>query len=118
VGLGFGAQDCEPERRVELRHAPPHLRQELAAGGFGLALWVPALVGLGLVALPLFVFPPSRAQYVLSAALAVFAGMILYFVQGFANPFNYPLRDDPAPFQRLLESRFEAAEPLVPPVAP
>jgi hypothetical protein len=95
-----------------------HLRQELAAADFGLAFWIPALVGLGLVALPLFIFPPTRAQRILGAALAVFAGMILYFVQAFANPFGYPLRDEPAPFQRLLDSRFEAAEPLVPPVAP
>lgn len=92
-----------------------HLRQELANGNFGSAFWIPALVGLGLVALPLFVFPPTRAQRLLQGAMAVFAGLILYFVQGFANPFGYPLRDDPAAFQRLLDSRFEAAEPLAPP---
>lgn len=92
-----------------------HLRQELAAGNTGYVFWIPALVGLGLLALPLFVFPPSRPQRLLQGALAVFAGLILFFVQGFANPFGYPLRDDPSAFQRLLDTRFEAAEPLAPP---
>lgn len=92
-----------------------HLRQELATADFGSAFWIPALVGLGLVALPLFVFPPTRAQRLLQGTMAVFAGLILYFVQGFANPFDYPLRENPAPFQRLIDSRFEAAETPAPP---
>lgn len=95
-----------------------HLRQELSAGDFGLVFWVPALVGLALVALPLFVFPPTPAQRLLSGAMATFAGVILFFVQGFANPFSYPLMNDPAPFKRLIDSSFEAADPLVPPSAP
>ncbi len=38
------------------------------------------------------------------AAFGAFSGVILFFIQAFGSPFAYPLRYEPGPLQRLLET--------------
>lgn len=88
-----------------------HLRLELASGRPGVAFWLPALAGLALVALPFFVFRPSRSTRTLLAALGGFAGLLLFFIHAFDSPFARPLQDHPAALERLLASDFQGIEP-------
>jgi hypothetical protein len=80
-----------------------HIRGEMAARGFGAIFWAPAIIGLGLVAIPFHVFPPTRQARVMLVAFGGFAGLILFFIQGFSNPFRGPIALSPAPFERLME---------------
>jgi hypothetical protein len=86
-----------------------HLRQEVAAKDFGLVFWVPAIAGLILVTIPFYVYPPGRVTHVLLACFGAFAGLILFFIQGFASPFTAPFRTPPGAFERLLETDIGAA---------
>jgi hypothetical protein len=88
-----------------------HLRMELASGRPGLAFWLPAIAGLALVALPFFVFRPSRTTRTLLCSLGAFAGLLLFFIHAFDSPFSQPLRDRPAAFERLMASDFQGVEP-------
>lgn len=85
---------------TELRHQ----RREYAVRDFGAVFWVPALVGLILVTASFFVFPPTREVRLMLAAFGAFSGVILFFIQAFGSPFAYPLRYEPGPLQRLLET--------------
>jgi hypothetical protein len=86
-----------------------HMRQEVAAKDFGLVFWVPAIAGLILVTIPFYVYPPGRVTHVLLACFGAFAGLILFFIQGFASPFTAPFRTPPGAFERLLETDIGAA---------
>lgn len=81
-----------------------HMRQEVAAKDFGLVFWVPAIAGLILVTIPFYVYPPGRVTHVLLSCFGAFAGLILFFIQGFASPFTQPFRTPPGAFERLLET--------------
>jgi hypothetical protein len=47
--------------------------------------------------------------HVLLACFGAFAGLILFFIQGFASPFTAPFRTPPGAFERLLETDIGAA---------
>lgn len=79
-------------------------RQELAAQGFGVVFWVPAISGLLLVASAFFVFPPTRELRWMLGGFGAFAGLILFFIHSFSSPFQPPLLDPPSAFERLLEA--------------
>lgn len=79
-------------------------RQVVDGGTWVFAL--PAIIGLLLVTAPFFIYPPSREVWVMLGAYGAFTGMILFFIHGFASPFNHPLKVAPAPFERLLEGGF------------
>jgi hypothetical protein len=38
------------------------------------------------------------------ACFGAFAGLILFFIQGFASPFTAPFKTPPGAFERLLET--------------
>jgi hypothetical protein len=90
-----------------------HMRQEVAAKDFGMVFWVPAIVGLILVTIPFYVYPPGRVTHVLLSCFGAFAGLILFFIQGFASPFTPPFRTPPGAFVRLLETDI-GASPVLP----
>lgn len=89
-----------------------HMRQEVAAKDFGMVFWVPAIVGLILVTIPFYVYPPGRVTHVLLSCFGAFAGLILFFIQGFASPFTSPFRTPPGAFERLLETDIGATPQL------
>lgn len=82
------------------------LREHQAAEGAPWLFAVPAVAGLLLVTAPFFIYPRNREVWVMLGAYGAFAGMILFFIHGFASPFSYPLKLSPAPFERLLASGF------------
>lgn len=82
------------------------LREHQAAESAPLLFAIPAIVGLLLVTAPFFIYPHGREMWVMQGAYGAFAGMILFFIHGFASPFSYPLKLGPVPFERLLENGF------------
>jgi hypothetical protein len=78
------------------------LRLSTATDGFSYIFWAPALIGTMLVAVPFFVFPPTRANLLLLCLFGTYAGIILFFIFAFDNPFSVPGRLAPEPFQYLL----------------
>lgn len=79
------------------------MREATAMGRFSGLFWGPALIGLVLLAAPLYVYRPSRAHLVLFSLFGAYSGVILFFIFGFANPFANPGKLEPRPFQHLLE---------------
>ena len=80
------------------------LRLATATDGFSYIFWAPAIIGTMLVAVPFFVFPPTRANLMLLCLFATYSGIILFFIFAFDNPFSIPGRLDPEPFQYLLRN--------------
>lgn len=82
------------------------LREHQAAESAPLLFAIPAIVGLLLVTAPFFIYPRGREVWVMLGAYGAFAGMILFFIHGFASPFNAPLKLKPTAFERLLATGF------------
>ena len=78
-------------------------RESMATGRFSGLFWTPALIGLLLLAVPLYVFRPSRTHIILFSLFGAYSGVILFFIYSFANPFMNPGRLEPIPFERLLK---------------
>lgn len=79
-----------------------HLRGELALERSASVFWVPAIFGLALVSAPFFIFAPTRANRLIMASFGAFAGLVLFFIAAFANPYKAPLRMTPTPFEHML----------------
>ncbi|WP_018184123.1 DUF4239 domain-containing protein [Kaistia granuli] len=78
------------------------LREATAVGRFSGLFWAPALIGLALLAVPFYVYRPSRSNLILLSIFALYSGVILFFIYAFANPFAQPGKLQPVPFQHLL----------------
>jgi hypothetical protein len=115
--------DLEPEsqrqrflggRMLDRITAVARLRQSREATSidrFHTLFWAPAIIGLALVAAPLYVFRPTRTHLALITLFGAYAGVILFFIYGFANPFAEPGRLEPAAFERLLAGDLGALAP-------
>lgn len=79
------------------------LREATAGGGFSGLFWGPALIGLCLVAVPFYVFRPTRTHIVLLSIFGIYSGVILFFIFAFSNPFHQPGRLEPKAFNQLLK---------------
>lgn len=86
-------------------------REATSIDRFPTLFWAPALIGLVLVAAPLFVFRPTRLHLALIALFGAYAGIILFFIYGFSNPFAVPGRLEPTAFERLLAGDIGALRP-------
>jgi hypothetical protein len=51
---------------------------------------IAAVGGIVLVTLPCFIFPPSRLNMVLLGVYDGFAGLVMFMILAFANPFASP----------------------------
>lgn len=80
------------------------LRETTAVGRFSGLFWGPALVGLALLAIPFYVYRPSRNNLILLGIFSVYSGVILFFIYAFANPFVQPGKLYPVAFEHLLTS--------------
>ncbi|KAB0679856.1 DUF4239 domain-containing protein [Aureimonas leprariae] len=87
-------------------------REATATGRFSGLFWGPAIIGLILLAMPLYVYRPSRTHLALFALFGAYSGVILFFIYGFANPFANPGKLEPTPFLRLLEGDVGKILPL------
>lgn len=80
------------------------MRQMRASGieeNFADVFWPPALIGLILLAVPLYVYRPTRSLVVLLSVFGAYAGVILFFIYAFSDPFEKPARVEPVLFQQL-----------------
>lgn len=85
---------------AELRQA----RENTARHGVNPLFWGAALVGLVLVTLPYFVYSPSRLHIMLLSVYAAFAGLVMFVIYAFSDPFAPPGALEPVAFERLLET--------------
>ncbi|OJF92003.1 DUF4239 domain-containing protein [Pararhizobium antarcticum] len=79
------------------------IREQTAIGGFSGLFWAPALIGLALLAIPFYVYRPTRTHIFLLSIFGAYSGVILFFIFAFSNPFEQPGKLEPRPFQKLLE---------------
>lgn len=77
-------------------------RGATASSGFSGIFWAPALIGLALVAVPFYVYRPTRSHIALLSVFGFYSGVILFFIYAFSNPFAPPGRLEPEPFTHLL----------------
>ena len=80
-----------------------NLRLQHAAESHRWLFLVPSLAGMFLVTIPFFIYTPRRETWVMLGCYGAFAGLVLFFIDGFSNPFDKPLQVSPAPFERLLD---------------
>jgi uncharacterized membrane protein len=78
------------------------IREQTAGGGFSGLFWGPALIGLALLAVPFYVYRPSRTHLLLLSIFGAYSGIILFFIFAFSNPFQQPGKLEPRPFLNLL----------------
>lgn len=86
-------------------------REAVAQRTFAVLFWVPALVGLALLAVPFYLSRPSKTHLILMSLFGAYSGMVLFFIYAFSNPFQAPGRLEPVPFQRLLDGDIGRASP-------
>lgn len=86
-----------------------NLRLQHAAESHRWLFLVPSLAGMFLVTIPFFIYTPRRETWVMLGCYGAFAGLVLFFIDGFSNPFDQPLQVSPAPFERLLEGHVGSA---------
>ncbi len=92
-------------------------RQERAASvgdNFNAVFWPPAFIGLILLAIPFYVYRPTRSHVILLSAFGAYAGVILFFIFVFSNPFKKPERIEPLPFEQLLQGNIGKMLPAAP----
>jgi hypothetical protein len=87
------------------------MRESSVLDRFSELFWAPALIGLVLLAVPFYVYRPTRTHMVLFAVFGAYSGMILFFIYAFSNPFAEPGKLEPLPFVRLLEGDLGKALP-------
>lgn len=78
-------------------------REAVSIAHFSGLFWAPAIIGLILLAVPLYVYRPIRSHLVLMGAFGAYSGVILFFIYGFSDPFRPPGMLQPTQFERLLE---------------
>jgi hypothetical protein len=78
-------------------------REDTAVGGYNKLFWAPALIGLVLLAIPFFVYRPTRTHVVLIMIYATYSGVMLFFIYGFSNPYVQPGKLRPVAFEELLK---------------
>lgn len=78
-------------------------REAVAEVHFSGLFWAPAIIGLGLLAVPFYLYRPSRSHLLLMGTFGAYSGVILFFIYGFSNPFRPPGMLPPTQFERLLE---------------
>lgn len=89
------------------------MRETTAGSAFSGMFWGPATMGLALLAIPFYVFPPTPSNLTLLSIFGLYSGVVLFFIYMFANPFEPPGKLPPTPFIRLLEG--EIGTRLAPP---
>ncbi|WP_425072822.1 hypothetical protein [Sagittula sp. S175] len=85
---------------AELRQA----RENTALHAVNPLFWLAALAGLVLVAVPYFVFSPTRLHMVLLSVYGAFSGLVMFVIYAFSDPFAAPGVLEPLAFERLLET--------------
>lgn len=86
-------------------------REASADDHFSSLFWGPAIIGVILLAIPYYVFRPTRTHLVLLAVFGLYSGVILFFIYAFANPFREPGKLVAPTMKQLLVGEIGAAAP-------
>lgn len=78
------------------------LREHHAKTALSPMFWAAALVGVVLISVGYYSFPPRRANLALLAVFAGYTGMILFTIYAMSNPFTAPAALQPVLFVDLL----------------
>jgi len=78
------------------------LREYHAKTTLGSVFWIAALVGVLLISIGYYSFPPKRENLVLLSVFATYTGLILFTIYAMSNPFSDPVALEPILFIDLL----------------
>jgi len=78
------------------------LREYHAKTSLGLVFWIAAIVGVFLISVGYYSFPPKRDNLILLSVFATYTGLILFTIYAMSNPFSAPVALEPIFFMELL----------------
>ncbi|MYM57123.1 bestrophin-like domain [Thalassovita mangrovi] len=78
------------------------LREYQAKSGLSSVFWIAALVGVLLVSVGYYTFPPKRDNLILIGIFAGYTGFILFTIYAMSNPYGAPSALEPTLFAELL----------------
>lgn len=79
------------------------LREHQAKSSLGTLFWAAALVGVLLLSIGYYPFPPNRDNIILLSVFAAYTGFILYTIFAMSNPYSAPAALEPVLFLELLD---------------
>ena len=89
-------------RKIHLIAENRDLREHHAKTALSPMFWVAALVGVVLISIGYYSFPPKRANLALLSIFAGYTGLILFTIYAMSNPFSAPAALQPILFVELL----------------
>ncbi|OXT01694.1 hypothetical protein B7H23_01665 [Notoacmeibacter marinus] len=87
-------------------------REAAASDNYSSLFWGPAIIGVILLAIPYYVFRPTRSHLFLLGVFGLYSGVILFFIYAFANPFREPGKLIAPTMNELLDGEIGAAQRL------
>lgn len=78
------------------------LREHHAKSSLGSLFWAAALVGVLLLSIGYYPFPPNRDNVILLSVFAAYTGFILYTIFAMSNPYSAPAALEPILFLELM----------------
>lgn len=85
------------------------LREHHAKTDVGYFFWLSAILGVMLLSVGYYTFPPKAENLVLIALFAAYTGFILFMIFAMSNPFSHPGALKPVLFEVLV---FEIGQPI------
>ena len=79
-------------------------RENAATSGANPLFWAVAVVGLLLIAIPYFTFPPTRLNLVMLTVFGAYTGLVMFAIAAVANPYNHPAKLYPVELESLFRS--------------
>lgn len=79
------------------------LREYQAKSSLGSLFWAAALVGVLLLSIGYYPFPPNRDNVILLSVFAAYTGLILYTIFAMSNPYSAPAALQPVLFLELID---------------
>ncbi|MFD1196700.1 hypothetical protein ACFQ3C_18715 [Seohaeicola saemankumensis] len=90
-------------RKIHLIAENRDLREHHAKTELNSMFWAAALVGVLLISVGYYSFPPKRANLALISVFAAYTGLILFTIYAMSNPFSAPAALQPILFVELFK---------------
>ena len=78
------------------------LREHHAKSSLGSLFWAAALIGIILISIGYYPFPPNRDNVILLSVFAGYTGLILFTIFAMSNPYSAPAALQPVLFLELI----------------
>ena len=89
-------------RKIHVIAENRDLREHHAKSSLGSLFWAAAIVGVLLLSIGYYPFPPNRDNLILLSTFAAYTGFILYTIFAMSNPYSDPAALEPVLFLELL----------------